>query len=214
MFELFKKKLTVKEIEDALHKAFLAFDNINEPKDLEMLILSFKKNYSTTCPKSLLLRPSVLHADEIYIFIWCFMFRHMADSGLRVNPKLFTPHSPAWTVLDSYIQDARRNFKMKIWLEGFWQIEEAGHIQEKLSSESREMIGQLIKKSNREQKALESNIDWHDAGEFSSFYSSECSNEMIRFPFPIDPENWDSEELWVVFRRNPANKTVISARPA
>ncbi|WP_417585858.1 hypothetical protein [Nitrincola sp.] len=214
MFGLFNKRkpLTVKEIEDALYAGYLAFDRINEPKQLERLILDFKAKRSRICPKSIALHPSVLHVDELYIFIWCFVFDHMASSGLRVNPKLFTPYSPLWEVLDEYIQSARKNFKMKPRLGGYWQVKEAGHIQKKLSSEYREMVKRLIAKSFLEQKAIESDINWHDAEAFSRQYSGFSENEMIKFAFPIDPENWESKDLLVVFSKVSANKTRIFAR--
>lgn len=122
MFGLFRKEITVKEIEEALYAGYLEFDKIHEPIQLEILILDFKVKHSSTCPKSFALQPSVLHEDELYIFIWCFMFDHMASEGLRVNPELFTPYAPLWEVLDAYIQRARRNLKMKTWLDNYWQV--------------------------------------------------------------------------------------------
>jgi len=215
MFGLFNKRkpLTVKEIEDALYAGYLAFDKIHEPKQVEVLILDFKVKHSRACPKSLSLHPSVLHEDELYIFIWNYIFDHMASEGLRVNPEIFTPYAPLWEVLDAYIQRARKNFKMKPWLGGYWQVEDAGHIQKELLSECRDLIERLIFRSADEQKAIESNVDWHDAKEFSKGYSRTQENERITMAFETDPINWESsDDLLVVFSRIPANKTRIFAR--
>jgi hypothetical protein len=216
MFGLFKKKITVQEIEDALYAAYTAFDNINKPEQLEQVIISFKQKHPRTCPKSLLLQPSTLHVDELYVFIWCYIFAHMESSGLRVNPNLFKPHSPLWEVLDAYIQKARKEFKMKIWLSGFWQTKEAEHVQEELSKGYRDYIEKLIAKSLKEEIVIETNIDWHDAEEFyrGGSYTADPGNESVRFLVPIDPEDWDSNEIWVFFTRTSTNTTRISARPA
>ena len=214
---LFGKKkvpITVKEIEDALYAAYIAFENTSEHEQVKQIIISFKKKHPKTCPKSILLQPSTLHVDELYIFIWCYIFAHLESSGLRVNLNLFQPGSPMWKILDAHIRKAREGFKMKPWFSGFWQTEEAGYIQEELSKEYRDYIEKLIAKSLVEERVIDTNIDWHDAKEFYRGYTGEAENEFIRFLVPIDPEDWFSEEIWVFFSRTSTNTTKISAKPA
>jgi hypothetical protein len=124
MFGLFKKKatqpLSVEEIEDSLYEAFLKFKSLN-PSEFYELIPSHKRNHPKMCPKSHHLDLNRLHKDEIYSFIWMFIFNHMKNSGLRVNFGLFQPGLPLWKVVDEYVQRAREHIKSEPEFSKFWQ---------------------------------------------------------------------------------------------